>query len=222
MPQSYTKSGVTVKTGANLDVLGTVLQTHQIKAAASVVNKAIDCLGSTHRKLRYAWLYPDVLKYARRYFLFGPHGPSVGQRNHMLAILVLTRNGLTGERTVVIDEHGLNPDAMGWTSAIHVPNNEVANQQAQFPERRFYPDATAQDHIMYGEINVADKLLVGPRKQGVMTFIHEATHRYANTLDFGEEGYSTDGVNFNQAGLTNAMALQNAESYGWFAYKVGR
>jgi len=122
----------------------------------------------------------------------------------------------------VVDEHGMNPDALGWTNVASVPADQLANLQTTSPERRTYYDTGSKSYVSAGEINVSNGLLDAEQKQAVTTFIHEATHRYANTQDFGEKGYSNNGVVFNQPGLTTMEALANAESYGWFAYKVGR
>jgi hypothetical protein len=221
MPPSYIKNKVTVQTGANLDAQGTQLERFQVKAAAAIVNKAIACLGATHRQLKHG-LRGDALRYSRRYFLFGANGPDAMQRNVMLSVLVLTWNGLRSERTIVIDEHGLNEGAMGWTSVVPVPADQITAVQAAQPERKTFYDAPTGGFVSVGQVNVSDALLQAETRQGVMTFLHEATHRYANTQDFDAKGYSTDGVTFNAPGLTTMEALQNAESYGWFAYKVGR
>jgi len=62
-------------------------------------------------------------------------------------------------------------------------------------------------------------------RNGVQTLLHEASHRYGGTHDFGSKGY------FNNSGdcprnpaefYLPAQALYNADSYGWFILKVGR
>ena len=221
LPPVFTKNNVNIQTGANLHYQGIPLERFHVKAAASIVNKALECLISTHRQIKYQ-LHGKSLRYARRYFMFGPQGPDSMERNTMLAVITLTMNGIRSERTIVVDEHGFNPGAMGWTSSIHIPQDQLNNTKQQFPDRKFYFDGESDDYVMMGNITVSGGLLNAEKKQGVMTFIHEATHRYANTLDFDEPGYSNDGVTYNQPGLTTRQALSNAESYGWFAYKVGR
>jgi hypothetical protein len=220
-PPIYVKKNVTVQTGANLHAQNVDLSRFQVKSAAKIVNKAISCLAKTHSKLKYK-LTGDALRYSRRYFLFGPGGPNSIERNTMLSVIVLTWTGLLSDRTIVVDEHGLNPGARGWTSVIPVPANQLASVRTANPERNIFYDNSTGGYVAAGHINVSDDLLTGETKQGVETFIHEATHRYANTVDVGQSGISTNGVVYDAPGLTTMEALGNAESYGWFAYKVGR
>ena len=221
MPEFFVRHGVTVKQGVNNESNNIGLQANQVKAAARIVNKAVMCVLNAHSKLKHR-VAGDTLRYAQRYFRFGANGPTEAQRQHMLGVLVLTLNGLRGEKTIVVDRHAFNDGAMGWASAIEVPDVHYAGTKQQFPERKFHYETGTGNYRMYGELNVSDHLLFGAQKIGLVTFIHEASHRYANTEDFGPEGISEDGVTFQQPGLTVAQALLNAESYGWFAYKVGR
>lgn len=63
---------------------------------------------------------------------------------------------------------------------------------------------------------------------GAMLYLHEATHLYANTNDYGDEGYleyheskfEAQTMPYRAAGLTSAKALQNADSYAGFAYEA--
>ncbi|AWF82162.1 hypothetical protein BTJ40_15730 [Microbulbifer sp. A4B17] len=50
-----------------------------------------------------------------------------------------------------------------------------------------------------------------------VTFLHEASHKYASTADFGEKGYTVKNTGaYREGGLTTEQALINAESYGKF------
>src|SRR5262249_2419023 len=149
-----------------------------------------------HRKLKHHER-GDTLKYARRYFKFGPNGPNDEQRNTMLSILVLTMNGLYGDKTIVLEDRAIGDGVMGWTSSIYLPEehrDQLVNMQNQQPELRTHYDTTTGQYVSFGNIYVSKGLVKGPDKQGLVTIIHEATHRYANTLDFDERGYSRDGV----------------------------
>jgi hypothetical protein len=66
---------------------------------------------------------------------------------------------------------------------------------------------------------------------GPLSIIHEATHRFAQTTDYDRIGYrenddtgwlKPEQGNRFQGPLTHDQALRNADSYAWFAYKVGR
>ncbi len=73
-----------------------------------------------------------------------------------------------------------------------------------------------------GDIHVKRDYIINNRRQAIRTFIHEATHRFANTKDFGESGYvEADGTAFRAAGLTKDQAIVNADSYPYFCMSLG-
>ena len=53
--------------------------------------------------------------------------------------------------------------------------------------------------------------------QNASLFVHESTHKFASTADFGDKGYTTDQGSYREDGLTKEQALMNAESYSRFA-----
>jgi hypothetical protein len=70
-------------------------------------------------------------------------------------------------------------------------------------------------------------------QRGVLTFIHEASHRYAGTVDYGDEGYISatqffagNGIHFRDENgdgsckITKAQLLTNADSYAVFIYET--
>jgi hypothetical protein len=73
-----------------------------------------------------------------------------------------------------------------------------------------------------GDIHVTRDYIMNNRYQAVRTFIHEATHRFANTDDFDEQGYmEADGSDFREPGITAAQCLRNADSYAYFCMAMG-
>ncbi len=73
-----------------------------------------------------------------------------------------------------------------------------------------------------GDIHVTRDYIMNNRFQAVRTFIHEATHRFANTDDFGEQGYMhADGSDFRAPGITAEQCLNNADSYAYFCMAMG-
>ena len=98
---SYTKNNVTVEQGLNHAVTHNGLEPKQIKAAASVVNKAIKYLDSAHAR-SVGNFTGDVLKYGRRYFLFPATGPTLTQKSLLLSVLIMTRNGIQADRKIVV------------------------------------------------------------------------------------------------------------------------
>lgn len=58
---------------------------------------------------------------------------------------------------------------------------------------------------------------------GVLTFIHEATHKYAGTFDyayFDESGNSSVQITESNKFDSPKLALWNADSYAWFVVKL--
>jgi hypothetical protein len=73
-----------------------------------------------------------------------------------------------------------------------------------------------------GDIHVTRDYIMNNRFQAVRVFIHEATHRFANTDDFDEQGYMfADGSDFREPGITAAQCLNNADSYAYFCMAMG-
>lgn len=72
--------------------------------------------------------------------------------------------------------------------------------------------------VSRGDIHI-DRDTLDDAELSIITFIHEATHKYASTADHGDSGYlENDGLTFEAPGLTKQQALNNADSYAWFCY----
>jgi hypothetical protein len=74
-----------------------------------------------------------------------------------------------------------------------------------------------------GHIHVSREKVENSPAYAMITYIHEATHRYAGTVDYGDSGYffltqylTTGTVQWRAPGLTAAQALTNADSYALF------
>jgi hypothetical protein len=73
-----------------------------------------------------------------------------------------------------------------------------------------------------GQIHVTRDYVLNNRYQAVRTFIHEATHKFADTDDFDEQGYIfADGSDFREPGITAAQCLNNADSYAYLCMACG-
>ena len=71
-----------------------------------------------------------------------------------------------------------------------------------------------------GDIHI-DQDSLDDTELSIITFIHEATHKYAGTDDYDDRGYlENDGLDFLEPGLTKTEALNNADSYAWFCYSA--
>ena len=72
-------------------------------------------------------------------------------------------------------------------------------------------------------IHISKRDMLRDADLGVKVLIHEATHRYANTLDHGDAGYRRQNDrDWGAPGLTVDQALNNADSYACFAVRIGR
>lgn len=73
-----------------------------------------------------------------------------------------------------------------------------------------------------GDIHVTRDYIMNNRFQAVRTLIHEASHKFAQTDDFDEQGYIfADGSDFREPGITAEQCLNNADSYAYFCMAVG-
>lgn len=71
-------------------------------------------------------------------------------------------------------------------------------------------------------IHISKKRILKDEALGVITLIHEASHKYADFLDHGDAGYrESDDSGWWEPGLTKADALNNADSVAYFVYRVG-
>lgn len=79
------------------------------------------------------------------------------------------------------------------------------------------------DHILRnGTIHVSKKRMLKSAELGIITIIHEATHKYANAWDHGDAGYrEKDDSGWWEPGLQKDQALNNADSLAYFCYRVG-
>jgi hypothetical protein len=159
-----------------------------------------------------------VLKYAHRYFLTPENAIPAPDLQKILSVIVKTGNGLAGDQTIKV---GLlvgrdDKDVHGSVRQRMRANTKSYHNQAV--------DLDDGDTWRMGAMRIdADTLEKGGRL-GVVTLIHEATHKYAGTNDYcyfknnSRDPNPGTGKSFND----KAEALKNADSYAWFTYKVGR
>ena len=83
----------------------------------------------------------------------------------------------------------------------------------------------------FGTLHISKKTILSSEELSVITLIHEASHKFASTED-GDAGASVedseemgyreaDDSGWWEPGLTMDLALNNADSYAYFAYRVG-
>ncbi len=152
-------------------------------------------------------------------FLTPAGGPDNATKTLIQKVLTMTNAGIAGQTTIKV---GSSVGANGYVN-IHkdllhkFTSKKVTNLQTNKSEYiggahvdRAYIDKTTED-----------------RPRAILTFIHEATHRYAGTVDFDDKGYISatnyfagNGIMFRQPGLTAAEAVINADSYAVFIYQL--
>jgi len=85
---------------------------------------------------------------------------------------------------------------------------------------KFY-DEEGDEITRYGDIHLDSTDLLTKPVYAAITLIHEATHKFSNTDDYDDKGYfKSDGSAFRAPGLTWQQALNNADSYAFFVYKI--
>lgn len=173
-------------------------------------NDGVSLLENTLAALNRPKIGSEVVKYANRYFLTG----KTLDKSDIDKIKIVFNKTLLGLRSGTMGVKVLDndPDAYGFV-----------NGDANKPSHKSYHNTafmvdTGQDE-RNGAIHIDGEALGGGRL-GAETMIHEATHKYAGTEDycyFKNDAKTPDGVFTDKA-----RALQNADSYGWFAVKIGR
>lgn len=147
--------------------------------------------------------------FANTYFLTGPGGPTQMEWNGIANVLQLTYQGLGNDVTLKLGADGNH----GYVSASVVSPGTagaVIDQDG--------------DHVSYNghTLHVSKKRMLRNPEVGTITIIHEASHKYANTFDHDDQGYrEEDDSGWWAPGLTRAQALKNADSFAYFAYRVG-
>lgn len=146
-----------------------------------------------------------------RYFL-NP-APSMNDRNECVKCLEKTMNGINSKINIKVapDDSaygyvGFRTGAAGALRGVFSPRHNLGKRNGGIVSR--------------GDIHL-DRDVLDDRGLAIITFIHEATHKYASTADHGDSGYlDDDGLTFSAPGMTPAQALNNADSYAWFCYAM--
>ena len=175
----------------------------QVQTAKSMLSATIAAI--------YNGVIGSAKRHAATYFLIpNPPGPTAEQCRRIIEVLELAYNGLNSDVTLKLGADG----GYGYVRQHHVP--------ARTPGSFSAGDGTALTHEGR-TIHISKKCMLRSADIGVITVIHEATHKYANTLDHGFPGYRNgDDSGWMEPGLTVDQALNNADSYAYFAFHVGR
>jgi hypothetical protein len=145
---------------------------------------------------------------ADKYFLTNG-GPSQAEWQAIQSKLELIYNSLNTDMTIKLGADGAHGNVKYTTVAAGTPGS--------------FQD-TNGDHITFAghELHVSKKTLLKSPELGAITVLHESSHKYANTNDYDKAGYrKEDDSGWCATGLTPANALNNADSFAYFVYRVG-
>ena len=191
----------------------------EMTTAAEVVATARTYVANAKR-LASAATWSDATKAAAtKCFLTPAGGPDEKTRLLIIKVLTMTSAGIAGNTTIKV---GSSADANGYVNLhkdfLHkFTSNKVTDLKSN--KSTYIGDAHVdRAYIASGTEN---------RPRAILTFIHEATHRYAGTVDFDDKGYISatnyfagNGIMFREPGLTAAQAAINADSYAVFTYEL--
>lgn len=145
-----------------------------------------------------------------RYFLTGA-SPSRTDVETVLKKLELVRNGIDTKINVKVAPDDSAYGYVGFKTGVKGVLRGVFSSRHNLGTRGGKTVSRGDIHIDRDTLDDADL--------SVITFIHEATHKYASTADHGDRGYlENTGNDFDEPGLTKKEALNNADSYAWFCY----
>ncbi|MCG8315541.1 MAG: hypothetical protein MI976_20215 [Pseudomonadales bacterium] len=190
-----------------------------VSEGVQALNYTVDYLKNTDSNAMNA----NFKKYFEKYFL-SQSSADVDMLNTLYAVLLLTKNGVANTTIKVYSKAHNDPQGL---TAGYVTNRwgKGADQKHRTPGL-YHDKKTGNDKVVTkGDIHMGSSTVKNNSQlNNAVLFIHEATHKYANTADFGEQGYtsSTGSCSYRKPGLTTAQALMNADSFGRFAVHFHR
>jgi hypothetical protein len=212
--QAVTVDGqnLTVKTRPGLDLAA-------VAAIPGLIQQAKALLGRTNALLYGSPLSHEVIAMSKRYFLTGNSGPSKSELAQMHFVVTATRTGLSNDMTLKIGSVVARDESNAHGSvASFVGNQGTKPYHTVLPElgptKHFWQK---QPNTVNGAMKLRDSSLLGPL--GLITMIHEATHKFAGTIDYSY--FSEDGLTPESKFTNREKALANADSYAYFVINVG-
>ncbi|WP_353228421.1 hypothetical protein [Novosphingobium sp.] len=199
----------------------------QLTTAAGVVERARELVSLAKVKIGGNW--DSAMKAAgAKCFSLAPGGPGNADLEMMGLVLRKTNSGISGTTTIKV---GSSPDANGYVNVHNDFMHKVFSSHA-------VKNLKTGKKEYIGGAHIDREYIVNPTQnngfqRGVLTFIHEATHRYAGTVDYDDEGYISatqffggGGIHFRDENpdgsckLTKTQLLTNADSYAVFIYEI--
>jgi len=216
MTRFATSNDYTTKAGKTLTLRTRDELGHNL--LAEVVQKdletALTLLESVDAQLRAKKLSKDLLRYANKFFLTDKKTIAANDLTTIQTIVTKVWNGLAGDVTIKAGTTvGRNDKDV--SGSVRQRGAGVAYK----PYHNVEVDLGDGEQWTMGAMRLdQDTLLKG--RLGVVTLIHEASHKDAGTIDYCylKNADQTPRGTFDD----KAKALINADSFGWFIVKVGR
>ena len=185
-----------------------------------LVDKCLMVLNAA--KLRCQAGLDDRGRQILKFYLKTGDGPTEAEMWALKAIFTNINNGLRGPNLKIVVKELAN--AYGSVPFQRIQSLQAAEHRAmgRGVSRRL---GGHDDLVSRGEINFGQHLL--QPECGLIirleTLIHEASHRFANTRDYGNRGYTNEaGTQYLQPGLTRQEAILNADSVAWVAMHLAK
>src|SRR5262245_3023508 len=223
MPK-WTSAG-TVKAAQNQSIKvltsgTTTLTSEHLTEVQNLVTKAVEILDVCDRvTANYDKLPKQVNEVARNFFVLDDD-LTQDQLLEIRAVLTLTRNGLANPNGLNLKFGNFPPRSTGSTAGyVNVHSGKKAAVQSVV-KRNWTRISRPTGTVYKGDIHINANKLGDFGAEA--TLIHAATHKFADTKDFDERGYtySNSPKQFRDEGLTTEEAFQNAESYDQFFVHV--
>jgi len=210
-PNNEKKVRIKTKFGEmNLTDLETESVGRAVSAARNALPKAIAVLSWPTTATR-----PALNAIMAKYFLIPASGATTTDINTIISKLELVMNGICTKLNVKVAP---DPDAYGYVRSKYGALQLV---RGAFSSRQTI-GTRGGERVARGDIHL-DQDVLNDDDMAEITFIHEATHKYASTADHDKRGYlEADDSGFQAPGLTKAEALNNADSYAYFCYHAAR
>lgn len=164
----------------------------------------------------------SVVDAAKKYFL--PDGGSLYDDDVLKIILVVlsTKRGLLNDliknNLLIKTSDKIKGDSHVF-GQVTVINPDTIKDERRKDYHCRVQDLASELPIVTGRMHIKETILRHDTF-GTLVLIHEATHRYAGTVDHAYYTIESLG-NFIDAKISNLNALSNADSYAWFIMKIG-
>lgn len=190
------------------------LKHRELFLGSTVKNEAVDVVEQSRDAVKsvIAYLDGDLLNLVKNAFTScfktGDTGPSQDQLNAVKTKLVLIQNGICGD--VNLKTQNTSAKRAGVIFKAAMQQHGLTPQELQGALEGYVTSYSDRK----GDIHVSRDYLLNNKYQAIRTFIHEASHRFADTVD---ESYKWQ-ANWNGKD-TNAL-LNNADSYAYLVMYI--